>query len=211
MSANHYFQPRPNTPSERRSVQLTLPDLTLRLTTDRGMFSPDEIDTGTRVLLAEAPMPVSVAVALDLGCGYGPIACSLAIRAPGAVVWAVDVNERAVALCAENAAAHELTGVRAVLPDQVPDDVRFDLIWSNPPIRIGKQALHALLLQWLPRLTPAGSAVLVVQRHLGSDSLAAWLGEQGFDVLRLASRQSYRVLQVRHTPSLDPTSSGATT
>ncbi|MGD9795198.1 MAG: class I SAM-dependent methyltransferase [Acidimicrobiia bacterium] len=209
MSANHYFEPRPKTPSKQRSVQLTLPDLTLQLTTDRGMFSPDEIDTGTRVLLAEAPSPVGVTVALDLGCGYGPIACALATRAPGAVVWAIDVNERAVALCAQNAAANALSGVRAMLPDDVPDEVQFDLIWSNPPIRVGKAALHQLLMRWLPRLTPTGSAVLVVQKHLGSDSLATWLGEQDFEVIRLASRQAYRVLQVRRsTARLDD--SGAT-
>jgi 16S rRNA (guanine1207-N2)-methyltransferase len=75
----------------------------------------------------------------------------------------------------------------------------FDRIVSNPPIRIGKTALHGLLLRWLPRLTPDGTAHLVVQKHLGSDSLARWLTEQGYPTTRLASRAGYRILKVRRT------------
>jgi 16S rRNA (guanine1207-N2)-methyltransferase len=79
----------------------------------------------------------------------------------------------------------------------VPPELRFAAIWSNPPIRIGKEALHDLLGTWLARLTPDGVAILVVQRHLGADSLAEWLRGQGWDVARLRSRMSYRLLEVR--------------
>jgi hypothetical protein len=68
---------------------------------------------------------------------------------------------------------------------------------QNPPIRIGKAALHDLLLGWLDRLTPDGRAVLVVGRNLGADSLQRWLGEQGFPTDRLASKRGYRLLQAR--------------
>ena len=187
-----YFDPQPAVSSRRRTVDLTLPDLSLRLDTDRGVFAADAIDPGTKLLLLEGPAPTGTTL-LDLGCGYGPIALALARRAPDATVWAVDVNERALALCEANAAANGITNVRVGSP---PDDVAFDEIWSNPPIRIGKAALHELLTTWLTRLTPTGAAHLVVQKHLGSDSLAKWLTENGWTVERRGSRQGYRLLDL---------------
>jgi 16S rRNA (guanine1207-N2)-methyltransferase len=190
----HYFDERPATASHGAVVRLALPDLTLDLATDRGVFSKDAIDPGTKLLLLEAPAPAASGNLLDLGCGYGPIGLTMAKRSPGATVWAVDVNERARELTASNAEAAGMTNVRVAAPDEVPEDVRFSTIWSNPPIRIGKGALHDLLLRWLPRLD--GSALLVVQKHLGSDSLAQWLVGQGYLVERLRSRASYRLLEV---------------
>jgi 16S rRNA (guanine1207-N2)-methyltransferase len=180
-------------------VELTLPDLHVTLMTDRGVFGTGGVDPGTKLLLLEAPHPAPETAGdlLDLGCGYGPVAVALGRRAPRATVWAVDVNERARALCAANAAASGLDRLRVVAPEDVPDDVRFDGIWSNPPIRIGKAALHSLLEEWLQRLSPAGQAWLVVHKHLGSDSLARWLVAEGWPTERLASRAGYRILQVR--------------
>ena len=176
-------------------MRLTLPDLTVDLQTDRGVFARDGVDPGTKLLLLEGPPVPAGGDVLDLGCGYGPIAVTLARRAPAVTVWAVDVNERARALCAANAAG--LPNIRVCAPGDVPDDVRFAAVWSNPPIRIGKVALHDLLTTWLDRLTDDGYAALVVQKHLGSDSLARWLGEQGWSVDRRCSRAGYRVLEVR--------------
>jgi 16S rRNA (guanine1207-N2)-methyltransferase len=194
---SHYFDATPLSPSAPKTVHLHLPDGSLTFTTDRGMFSPGGIDPGTKYLLLEAPPPPSRGNVLDLGCGYGPIACTMARRAPDSMVWAVDVNERAVALCASNAAGNGLTNVRTMRPDEVPTDVAFDAIYSNPPIRIGKGALHGMLMRWLTRLVREGHAYLVVQKHLGADSLAVWLRSQGFAVERLGSRQAYRLLEVR--------------
>jgi 16S rRNA (guanine1207-N2)-methyltransferase len=196
MPDSHYFDPAPAVPSDRGRVRLVLPDLTLDLATDRGVFSVEGIDRGTKLLLLTAPAPPPAGDLLDLGCGYGPIALTMATRSPTATVWAVDVNERARQLCVENAAAAGLANVRVAAPDEVPAAVRFAAIWSNPPIRVGKAALHTVLLAWLSRLDPSASAHLVVQRHLGADSLATWLAEAGFDVRRVASRQGYRVLEV---------------
>jgi len=161
------------------------------------VFARDGIDPGTKLLLLEAPPVPASGDLLDLGCGYGPIAVTLARRAPGATVWAVDVNERARALTASNAAAAGATNVRVAAPDEVPADVRFAAIRSNPPIRIGKEPLHDLLRRWLPRLTDDGRAVLVVQKHLGADSLQRWLERQGFPATRLGSRVGYRLLEVQ--------------
>lgn len=192
----HYFSEQPETASRPGSVDLVLPDLYLRLETDRGVFSPERVDLGTRVLLESVPPPPQEGDLLDLGCGYGPVALTMASRAPGATVWAVDVNRRSVELTARNAQTARLDKVRSVHVDEVPEDVKFRAIWSNPAIRIGKPALHEMLTRWLSRLTPDGVAYLVVQKHLGSDSLQRWLGEQGWQATRAASRAAYRILKV---------------
>jgi 16S rRNA (guanine1207-N2)-methyltransferase len=194
---SHYFSPGGDGPSRPATVRLELPDRELTLRTDRAVFSGSRVDPGTTVLLRAVPDPPPAGHVLDLGCGYGPIALTLAARAPGATVWAIDVNERARALAVENAAAAGLANVRVAAPDDVPDDVRFAEIWSNPPIRVGKPVLHALLTRWLGRLDEGGRALLVVQRHLGADSLHRWLAGEGWAVERLASRKGYRVLSVR--------------
>ncbi len=203
MPGAHYFDEEPAVRSRPRTVVLRLPDLELALTTDRGVFAgrAPAVDPGTLVLLREAPAPPATGDVLDLGCGYGPIALAVATRAPAATVWAVDINERARQLAAANAAAAGLANVRVARPDEVPESVRFSAIYSNPPVRIGNEALHGLLLTWLARLAPGGAAWLVVHKHLGSDSLARWLEAAGWPARRLASRQGYRVLEVRRAPS----------
>jgi 16S rRNA (guanine1207-N2)-methyltransferase len=190
--SEHYFSASPQVPHRPGLVRVVLPDLYLELETDAGVFSPGRLDPGTRLLLDQAPPPPAAGDLLDLGCGYGPVACVLAARSPGATVWAVDVNERALALCERNAARAGLANVRCVTPGAVP--ARVDAIWSNPPIRIGKPALHALLADWLGRLD--GLAHLVVGRNLGSDSLAAWLTGQGWPATRVAARSGYRLLRI---------------
>ncbi|GAA4622008.1 methyltransferase [Actinoallomurus vinaceus] len=192
----HYFARQPQAGSRPGTVDLVLPDLHLRLATDRGMFSPDRVDLGTRVLLETVPPPPPSGDLLDLGCGYGPIALTLASRSPQAMVWGVDVNERALTIAERNAQAAGLDNVRFSLADRIDPALRFAAIWSNPPIRIGKQALHALLQTWLARLAPGGRAHLVVQKNLGSDSLQRWLTDQGHPTDRIASRAGYRVLAV---------------
>jgi 16S rRNA (guanine1207-N2)-methyltransferase len=194
---SHYFSPSPDVPSRPSTVRLDLPDLSLTLRSDRGVFSGDRIDPGTRYLLTAAPAPPSGGHLADIGCGYGPIALTLATRSPGATVWAVDVNERALELTRANAAAAGLANVRVATPDEVPDDVRLAALWSNPPVRVGKAALHDLLDRWLGRLDADGTALLVVQRHLGSDSLHRWLEASDWSVTRLGSRAGYRLLEVR--------------
>jgi len=171
------------------------------LITASGVFAADGLDRGTAVLLRASPIPQGSPRILDLGCGYGPIALGVAVHCPGALVDAVDVNERALALCRENAEALGVADrVRVLPPDQVDPETRYDEIWSNPPVRIGKQALHEMLLIWLPRLTPDGVARLVVGKNLGSDTLQRWLIEQGYGCERVASAKGFRVLVVRSQP-----------
>lgn len=192
----HYFDHDPAVPSSPATVTLALPDLTARLATDRGVFSAGAVDPGTRYLLLAAPPPPATGDVVDLGCGYGPIAVTLARRAPGATVWAVDVNRRALDLCRRNAEANGATNVVVAHPDDVPPAVRFAAVWSNPPVRVGKAALHELLASWLGRMVPGAAAHLVVHKHLGADSLAAWLVASGFPTERVGSCRGYRLLAV---------------
>jgi len=198
--SEHYFSPRPRAPRRPGLVRVVLADVYLELATDSGVFSPGRLDPGTRLLLDESPGPPPSGDLLDLGCGYGPIACVLAARSPGAGVWAVDVNVRALELCARNAAVAGLPNVRCVTPDDSAVPVRLAGIWSNPPVRIGKAALHELLSTWLGRLGPGGQAYLVAGRNLGADSLHRWLAGQGWPVTRLAARSGYRLLRVDSLP-----------
>ena len=200
----HYFDPAPAVASRPRTVYLHVRGLDLELQADRGVFGSKGIDLGTLSLLREAPPPPAAGDVLDLGSGYGPIAIALARQAPEARIWAVDVNERALELTRANAFTAGTANVIASPPDEVPPETRFAAIYSNPPVRVGKGPLHELLLRWLPRLEPGASAYLVVQRNLGSDSLAAWLGTQGFEVWRIKSKKGYRILEVRGEEGSQP-------
>lgn len=189
---------------KRRPLSVVLAGETRNLQTAGGIFSPDGVDKGTTVLLNEAPPPAAAGNLLDVGCGWGPIALTLALRSPAASVYAVDVNERSIELTQDNAKALGLDNVKASTPEAVDPSLRFNTIWSNPPIRVGKSELHSILLMWLPRLAEGGSAYLVVQKNLGSDSLQRWLAgeladhfpEAGFSVHRDSTHKAFRILRV---------------
>jgi 16S rRNA G1207 methylase RsmC len=209
VSEDHYFTAQPASADERRLISVRLAGRDCDVETARGVFSPGHIDLGTQVLLRHVPAPEPGSL-LDLGCGWGPLALTAALQQPHAHITALHVNERALDLVRRNAtrlgATHELAPIDALTPDQVPADAVFDTLWSNPPIRVGKQALHDLLTRWLPRVRSGGTAYLVVQRHLGADSLTTWLGAQRDDagapwgtVERLGSAKGFRVLALTRT------------
>jgi len=209
MAEDHYFSASPASAENLRRIRVTLAGSDVDVTTAGGVFSPDHIDAGTAVLLANTPPPPRGGNLLDLGCGWGPIALSLAIESPHSTVWAVDVNERALDLVRRNATTLGLSNINAVGPDDVPDDIPFRTIRSNPPIRVGKHELHGLLERWIPRLDERSDGWFVVQRNLGSDSLQRWLAASfttGYSVHRAATGRGFRVLKVRRhgTPQSGP-------
>lgn len=188
-----YFAADPSVPFERDPFETVVWGHRLRLVSGSGVYAKGRLDLGTGVLLEEEP-PTAGRI-LDLGCGYGVIGLAIATASPGTTVVGVDVNERAVALARENAKALKVAERCTFTTGEVEGE--FDEIWSNPPIRIGKDALHALLLQWLPRLRPGGRAVMVVGKNLGSDPLQRWLIEQGYPTERRGSSKGFRVLETR--------------
>ncbi|MBT1175763.1 methyltransferase [Bifidobacterium sp. LC6] len=215
--AEQYFSAEPSSKDVRRTLNVTLRDHEARVEVSNGVFSGSRLDLGTSVLLRHAPELPEEGNFLDLGCGWGPIALAMAFESPNAKVWAVDVNERALDLTAANAASNGCGNVHVTQVDEsstplpqdrqpkhasaLPADLTFDAIWSNPPIRVGKEVLHTLLMAWLPRLKPGAAAYLVVQKNLGSDSLIKWLAAQlgdGFAVGKYASSKGFRIIEVRH-------------
>lgn len=196
----HYFTADPKAAFKRVPVRTNVWGHWLELTSGSGVFAQGRLDIGTGVLLQDSAPPEEARTVLDLGCGYGVIGLAVAVAVPDCVVTAVDVNERAVLLANENAAemgvAERFT---ATTPDRVDPGQTYDEIWSNPPIRIGKDALHELLLTWLPRLAPGGRARLVVGKNLGADSLATWLTDQGFPTTKVSSAKGFRVLETHRS------------
>lgn len=190
----------PGSELKTRTIRARLGGRDVEIITANGVFSPDRVDVGTQVLLSSVPAPPPGGNLLDLGCGWGPVAVTLALESPHATVWAVDVNERALDLVRANAEKMSIQNIKAVTPENVPDDVTFMTIWSNPPIRVGKNELHGMLERWLPRLDSACDAWLVVQRNLGSDSLHRWLQSafpEEFSFVRATTNKGYRVLRAR--------------
>lgn len=199
MSSEHYFAETPGSDFKPKRITIQLLGKSVEVETAGGTFSPDRLDQGTAVLLSHVQIAPRGGNLLDIGCGWGPIALSLALQAPQATVWAVDVNERSLQLTRENAARLGVTNVKVCRPDEVPADLTFDGIWSNPPIRVGKEVLHEILQTWLPRLSAGASAYLVVQKNLGSDSLHRWLDQvmpATFETSRVDTAKAFRVLRV---------------
>mgnify|MGYP003296057322 CR=1 FL=1 len=195
----HYFSADPSVAFKRTPVRATVWGHDLDLVSGSGVFAQGRVDIGTAILFRETQPPKRGRI-LDLGCGWGVIGLAVAVAAPDSIVTAVDVNERAVLLANENATSLGVADrYTAVTPGGVAPEASYDEIWSNPPIRIGKEALHELLLTWLPRLAPGGRAVMVVGKNLGADSLQRWLGERGYPTGRLASAKGFRVLETRRS------------
>src|SRR5262249_26317813 len=161
-----YFSADPSAPFEREPFACTVWGQRLDLVSGSGVYSRGRLDPGTAVLFRETEPPAPGEV-LDLGTGYGVIRLAIAGPRPargsaGGRVTGVEVNQRAVLLANENAAALRVQDqFLACAPEQVGAGTTYDEIWSNPPIRIGKQALHDLLLTWFARLRPQGRAVMV--------------------------------------------------
>jgi 16S rRNA G1207 methylase RsmC len=205
MTDDHYFSADPSVPFAREPFACEVWGHRLELVSGSGVYSRGRLDRGTAVLLRETEPPAPGHV-LDLGTGYGVIGLAIADawRRAGVPAGAtsgvtgIEVNQRAVLLANQNAAALGLQDrYVACDPSVVPASFALDEIWSNPPIRIGKDALHDLLLQWFARLRPTGRAVMVVGRNLGGDSLQAWLTDRGYPTTRLASARGFRVLESR--------------
>ena len=198
MATEHYFSATPNSSFKPKEITIEIGGRPVSMLTAGGTFSPGQLDSGTSVLLEhikEAPRGGDV---LDIGCGWGPITIAIAMQSPKATIWAIDVNERSLELTRMNAERLQLNNVRVCKPEDVPQDLLFTGIWSNPPIRVGKEQLHGILKTWLPRLKPKGAAYLVVQKNLGADSLHRWLEAEmpsGFTTERIDTANTFRVLR----------------
>lgn len=201
--SEHYFSTA-DAPDQKdlRLLHFPLRGHEMQMWVANKVFSAKGLDLGTKQLLEALPQGLPAENILDIGCGWGPISVVLGLEYPQAQVWAVDVNPRAVALTQLNAKTNAAENVRAGLSSEIMHEletrqIKLDLIVSNPPIRIGKAALHELLLTWLQLLAENGQAWFVVGKNLGADPLIAWLNQQGYSAQKVASKKGYRIIQVR--------------
>jgi 16S rRNA G1207 methylase RsmC len=201
MPQQHYFSEQPQTDAKTHSVEFELEGTVFNLTAASGTFSSTRLDSGTRVLLKESALFPGSGTVLDIGCGWGPISLAVATLRPETEVFGLDVNSRSLELAQANAAALKLKNFKAVRAEQIPNELLFDGIWSNPPIRVGKAVLHQLMQTWIPRLKPGASAMLVVQKQLGAESFQKWLAETftEFDVAKQSIDKGYRVIRVTNS------------
>ena len=198
MPQEHYFSASPDSPSTLREITYQVGEREFAVQAASGTFSASKLDPGTSILLSKFEQFPDSGNVLDLGCGWGPISLAIASFSPETTLWALDVNARSLELAGKNAVKLGLSNIKVVTEEQIPKDLKFDAIWSNPPIRIGKAALHELLRTWLPRLESGGRAMLVVQKQLGADSLLSWIQTEFPELTssRFSTDKGFRVLEI---------------
>lgn len=200
-SANEqYFASNPRVAAKPRELEIELSGMLFRVHTAAGVFSGEGLDKGTAVLLRKVPPLPENGVFVDVGCGWGPLTLVMARLRPEAQVIGVDVNSRALEFTSRNAQDNHLDNVTvlsesAALADIAPASV--DVIWSNPPIRIGKTALHEMWEQWRQKLRPGGVAYVVMGKNLGADTFTIWAQDHGWKAEKIASSKGFRLLELK--------------
>ena len=203
MVDEHYFSSDPAAPKKTVSITLQVGGKELAIEAASGTFSSSKLDAGTAVLLKHEDHFPKDGNVLDIGCGWGPIGISIASSTQACKVYGIDINQRSIEQSNLNAENLKLKNYWAMHARDLPADLRFSAIWSNPPIRVGKKVLHELMETYIPRLEPGGRAMLVVQKNLGADSFQRWLSTRFPDaeVMRVATDKGYRVISLTTPPS----------
>jgi 16S rRNA (guanine1207-N2)-methyltransferase len=203
MVEEHYFSSDPAAPKKTVNVLLEVAGTEIPIEAASGTFSSSKLDAGTAVLLKQDSHFPKDGNVLDIGCGWGPIGISIARISTETQVYGIDINQRSIEQSNLNAASLGLQNYWAMHSKDLPQDIKFSGIWSNPPIRVGKKVLHELMETFIPRLEPGGKAMLVVQKNLGADSFQRWLSVTfpETEVSRVATSKGYRVISVVSSPS----------
>lgn len=193
--AEHYFSRRPSAEPRYGVISVGLRGRFFEFLTSSGVFSKKRIDLGTRLLVESMLLPESGNV-LDLGCGYGVVGVVVAVLNPRLQVFLVDINERAVRLARENA---KRNGARNVVFEsgflyEPVDDVRFDAIFSNPPVSAGLKVVLPIVEQAPLHLVSGGVLEVVVRSKIGGKRLSETMEETFGSVKVLARGSGYRVL-----------------
>lgn len=196
---SHYFQNDPLLASKKRDITLSIDGLTLHFKSDNGVFSKSKVDEGSLALLKVIiPLHLTGKI-LDLGCGYGPIGLTIAVTSPSARVDLADINERALALCEENAQLLGLSQRITCLQSDIYTNVEgpYDSIVVNPPIRAGKRVTYKMYEGALQRLIDGGSLYVVIRKDQGAPTASRFI-ESLFGNISLISRdKGYYIYQAK--------------
>ncbi|MEF3303375.1 class I SAM-dependent methyltransferase [Paenibacillus sp. GYB003] len=190
----HYYSKKPTTASERGTVTAVLRGKTFHFTTDAGVFSKQEIDFGSRLLIGAMDIAETDEV-LDVGCGYGPIGLAAAALATRGRVTMIDINERAVELAKQNAQRNGIANAEIVQSDlfEAIADRTFTKIVTNPPIRAGKQVVHRIFELAYEHLSEGGQLWVVIQKKQGAPSALAKLESLFGNVAEADKDKGYRI------------------
>lgn len=197
---DHYYSKKPTTKSEQQTWETFVEDESFSFVTDTGVFSKNKLDTGSEVLMTTAgKMKYPKGDLLDIGCGYGPVGLYLARKFPDRQVEMVDINERALALAAENAKRNQIDNVSIYQSDLFMEvkNKKFAGIFSNPPIRAGKQVVHEILEESYDYLIEGGALQIVIQKKQGAPSAREKMKEVFGNVERIALEKGYWILESR--------------
>ncbi|WP_456272775.1 class I SAM-dependent methyltransferase [Bacillus sp. AK031] len=194
---NHYYSRTPEVKSDPQSMEVVLRDFKFRLKTDQGVFSKNEIDFGSRLLIDVFSETAVDGPLLDVGCGYGPIGLSMAKSFPGRVVHMVDVNERALGLAGDNANSNGISNV-SIYESSCFESVQeknFSAILTNPPIRAGKSTVHEILADSYNHLAVGGELWVVIQKKQGAASAEKKMAEIFGNAETAAKKKGYQILK----------------
>ena len=198
MDQNHYYTNQPNSQSKERTFKYILKGIPFQFVSDNGVFSKHTIDFGSRLLIEsyEVPTEFQNGKLLDVGCGYGPMGLAFAKVFPNMTVEMVDVNERAIELAKKNAKENQISNVM-IHESNIYESVSsndYAVILSNPPIRAGKEVVHAILEGAFYRLITDGQLVIVIQKKQGAPSAQKKMQEVFGNVERIALDKGYWIL-----------------
>ncbi|MCM3042993.1 class I SAM-dependent methyltransferase [Paenibacillus motobuensis] len=193
--SDHYYTSRPTTAHDRRNWEAELHGYKLRFVSDAGVFAKGGVDYGSRTLVEAMEIPVSAEV-LDVGCGYGPIGLTAAKLASQGHVTMIDVNGRAVELARENARNNKVDNVTILESDlfaALDSTAQFDVVLTNPPIRAGKEVVHAIFEGAYERLRSGGALWIVIQKKQGAPSAKQKLESLFTQVEEVTKDKGYRI------------------
>ena len=173
----HYFTNNESLKSDFRSVKYVYNDTPFVFTSDLGVFSKDKIDYGSKSLLEKVLEIESTGKKiLDVGCGYGFIGITLS-KILGVHTDMVDVNKRAVHLAKMNIGLN-MVDASSFLSDIYSSVTNtYDLIITNPPIRVGKTKLYELMIDSKNYLNENGVIYLVIRKEQGAKSFIKDMSE----------------------------------
>ncbi|MTH55137.1 methyltransferase [Bacillus mangrovi] len=197
--SDHYYSENPAVQSSKKSWTFDLAGHAFTFRSDAGVFSKNEVDFGSRVLIDAFEMPDAEGSVLDMGCGYGPIGLAVAKKWPERHVDMADVNQRAVDLAKENAELNKVENASVFQSDLFSNagEKQYAAILSNPPIRAGKKTVHEILEKSFRHLCSGGELWVVIQKKQGAPSAAAKLEEVFGEVDIVLKKKGYYIIRAK--------------